>query len=213
MKPFILIYLIVFYGLAFFWRSYVIWRATGINPYRLTQKDGLAGFLARLYRLVSIGVVISVLFYSVLPSAWYTYLGPLSWLAIAPVTATGVILLILALIWVLIAQAQMGTAWRIGIDEENKTELVTRGVFRFSRNPIFLGMRASLFGFFLVMPNALTLALWLLGDVAIQMQVFLEEDYLLQQHGATYQQYQAATPRYLGIPGRHARPAAEQPHG
>ena len=200
MKLFIVVYLCLYFGLAFFWRSYVTWRATGINPYRLNQKDGLDGFLARLYRLVFIGVSIVVLLYGVGPANWYAFLGPLPWLEMVSVTAVGVSLLVIAFILVLIAQAQMGASWRIGIDEEHTTTLVTQGIFRFSRNPIFLGMRLNLLGLFLVMPNALTLVLWLVGDVAIQMQVFLEEAHLQKQHGAAYQQYQILTPRYLGIP-------------
>lgn len=200
MKLFLLVYLILFYGLTFFWRSYVTWRATEVNPYRLTQTDGLMSFLGRLYRLVSLGSVAAVLLYSLAPTSWYGYLGPLTWLEGVAVTAVGVTLLILALIWVLIAQAHMGASWRIGIDTENETALVTHGVFRFSRNPIFLGMRLNLLGLFLVLPNALTLLLWLLGDVAIQIQVFLEEDHLRQQHSAAYDHYCAATPRYLGLP-------------
>ncbi|MCA9900015.1 MAG: isoprenylcysteine carboxylmethyltransferase family protein [Anaerolineales bacterium] len=202
MKLFLVVYLVLFYGLAMFWRTYVIWRATGINPYRLTHADGLAAFLGQLYRLVSVGIIGSVLIYSVAPAAWYAYLGPLHWLEGRVGTAVGIILLISSLGLVLLAQAQMGRSWRIGIDEENQTALVTHGIFRFSRNPIFLGMRLSMLGLFLVMPNALTLVLWLLGDVAIQAQVFLEEQHLGQQHGVNYEQYQATTPRYLGLPSR-----------
>lgn len=200
MKLLILIYLILFYGLAFFWRSYVTWRTTGINPYRLAQADGLAGFLGRLYRLVSVGVVTAVVLYSLAPATWYAYLGPLVWLEHEWITAVAVTVLMVAFCLVLLAPAQMGNSWRIGIDDENTTALVTRGIFRFSRNPIFLGMRLNLLGLFLVMPNALTIALWLLGDIAIQMQVFLEETHLQQQHGLAYQQYQACTPRYLALP-------------
>lgn len=200
MKLFIFFYLILFYGLAFFWRSYVTWRTTGINPYRLAQAEGLAGFLGQLLRLVSLGAVTAVLLYSWAPVNWYAHLGPLPWLENRVVTAVGLILLAAAFIGVLLAQAQMGSSWRIGIDEENATALVTHGIFRFSRNPIFLGMRLNLLGLFLVMPNALTLALWLVGDVAIHAQIFLEEAHLRQQHGIAYQQYQAMTPRYLGLP-------------
>lgn len=74
---------------------------------------------------------------------------------------------VFALIWVLIAQAQMGTSWRIGIDTENETMLITHGIFRLSRNSIFLGMRGNLLGMFFVLPNVLTLVLCLLGDIAI----------------------------------------------
>ncbi|MCB8928299.1 MAG: DUF1295 domain-containing protein [Ardenticatenaceae bacterium] len=200
MKLFLLIYLVLFYGLAFFWRSFATWRATGINPYRLAQAEGLAGFLGRLFRLVSLGLAAVVLLYTLAPANWYTYLGPLVWLESGMVTAVGILLLIIAFFLVLIAQAQMGNSWRIGIDDKHKTQLVTHGIFRFSRNPIFLGMRLNLLGLFLVLPNAVTLTLWLLGDVTIHAQIFLEEQHLNQQHGTIYQSYQAMTPRYFGWP-------------
>lgn len=199
MKLFLLTYLILFYGIAFFWRSYRIWRRTGINPYRLQNEEGMAGFLARVYRLVSVAIAVVILIY-VFAGDLYLYLTPIVWLQGDVVTAVAVPLLLISFIWILIAQSQMGRSWRIGIDDENQTELVTQGVFRVSRNPIFLGMRLNLLGLFLILPNALTLAIWLLGDTAIQLQVFLEEDYLTRTHGASYQKYQAATARYLGFP-------------
>lgn len=199
MKLFLLTYLILFYGIAFFWRSYRIWRRTGINPYRLQNEKGMAGFLARVYRLVSVAIAVVILIY-VFAGDLYLYLTPIVWLQGDVVTAVAVPLLLISFIWILIAQSQMGRSWRIGIDDENQTELVTQGVFRVSRNPIFLGMRLNLLGLFLILPNALTLAIWLLGDAAIQLQVFLEEDYLTRTHGASYQKYQAATARYMGFP-------------
>ncbi len=51
----------------------------------------------------------------------------------------------------------MGNSWRIGIDTEHRTELVQRGVFRISRNPIFVGMIVTLLGLFLTIPNVVTL--------------------------------------------------------
>jgi protein-S-isoprenylcysteine O-methyltransferase Ste14 len=53
------------------------------------------------------------------------------------------------------AQFQMKDSWRIGIDDQMKTELVTNGLFQFSRNPVFLGMTASLIGFFLAFPTVI----------------------------------------------------------
>ena len=77
-------------------------------------------------------------------------------------TAFKVIMLVCAavvsLLWMLIAQAQMGASWRVGIDSANRTELVSKGLFTISRNPIFLATRLALLGFFLVAPNAATLA-------------------------------------------------------
>lgn len=61
LKLFLFAYLILFYGIAFFWRSYRIWRVTGINPYRLKNEEGMHGFLARMYRLVSVTVAVVIL--------------------------------------------------------------------------------------------------------------------------------------------------------
>ena len=49
----------------------------------------------------------------------------------------------LSLVIMLVAQAQMGLSWRIGIDEKNRTGLVTQGLFALSRNPIFLSLRIT----------------------------------------------------------------------
>lgn len=91
----------------------------------------------------------------------------------------------------------MGDSWRIGIDQGSETELVQTGLFRFSRNPIFLGIRINLLGFFLVLPNAITLVILVLGDVILQIQVRMEEEFLAQNHGESYEEYKKAVPRWL----------------
>lgn len=106
-------------------------------------------------------------------------------------------LLAASLLWTVIAQLSLGKSWRIGIDTVNDTELVRVGVYRISRNPIFLGMRATLLGFFLVLPNAVTLAVVVLGEALIQIQVRLEEEFLAAKHGTRYAEYQRNTRRWL----------------
>lgn len=91
----------------------------------------------------------------------------------------------------------MGNSWRIGIDAEHGTSLVRGGVYGRSRNPIFLGMRGNLLGLFLVIPNAVTFAIWILGDLLIQIQVYLEETYLSHQHGSVYEQYRRQVNHWL----------------
>ena len=196
LKIFLLVYLILFYGVAFFWRTYRVWRTTGINPYRLSEKEGLSGFMAAYFRLIVAGTILVVLI-MIFADSFYQALTPITWLERPLVTGIGLVLLVVAFAWVAVAQAQMGTSWRIGIDTENKTALVTEGLFRLSRNPIFLGMRLNLLGLFLVLPNAVTLALWLLGDVSIQTQVYLEEEHLLTLHRDAYEQYRRRVRRWL----------------
>ena len=91
----------------------------------------------------------------------------------------------------------MGNSWRIGFDQEKKTEFIQTGLFRISRNPMFLGVRINLLGFFLILPNAATLVVFVLGDALLQIQVRLEEDYLAKQHGVLYEEYKQKTARWL----------------
>ncbi len=72
-----------------------------------------------------------------------------------------------------------------------------KGLFSISRNPIFLATRLALLGFFLVAPNAATLALLAAAEVVIQVQVRLEEKHLLGLHGSAYEQYFSKVPRWL----------------
>lgn len=91
----------------------------------------------------------------------------------------------------------MGDSWRIGIDEEKKTEFVQAGLFRFSRNPIFLGMIVTLIGVFFTIPNALTLLFLALGFILIQIQVRLEEEFLSKILNEEYTEYLRAVRRWL----------------
>ncbi len=110
---------------------------------------------------------------------------------------TGSLLCVIGAAIVIIAQIQMGNSWRIGIDEEKQTPLVQTGLFRFSRNPIFLGMIVTIFGFFLTIPNAFTLVILLIGFVLIQIQVRLEEEFLSKMHDGSYDDYSKEVRRWL----------------
>ena len=67
------------------------------------------------------------------------------------VAAAGLLVAAGGLAVVVVAQAQMGASWRIGIDER-PTELVTHGLFGLTRNPIYLGMLILTVGVALVAP-------------------------------------------------------------
>ena len=109
----------------------------------------------------------------------------------------GIVLLLLSLGWTILAQVQMGNSWRIGIDQKQKTNLVRSGVFNRSRNPIFLGMIVTLFWLLLVLPNAFTFLIFVLGFVVIQIQVRLEEEFLTNAHEADYEEYRHNMRRWL----------------
>jgi protein-S-isoprenylcysteine O-methyltransferase Ste14 len=100
------------------------------------------------------------------------------------------------------AQLDLGASWRIGIEEGARPGLVVGGLYRFSRNPIFLAMLIALLGFTLLLPTWVS-ALALLGTVVgIQRQVRDEERYLLRTYGDAYARYAAQVGRFLPGVGR-----------
>lgn len=196
MGTLLLVYLTLFIGVTMFGRSYLVWRRTGVNPYVLGKSDSAFDYIGRLFRVLVVLILSVVVVYAWAPAA-YRLLTPIGWLDRIWLDTVGIALLSFALLWIVVAQAQMGNNWRIGIDKKEQTDLVQSGVFRLSRNPIFLGMRLLLFGLFLVLPSAVMLALWWLGDVLLQIQVRLEETHLSNVHGEQYQVYARKTRRWL----------------
>lgn len=101
------------------------------------------------------------------------------------------------------AQFAMGTSWRIGVDQHVRTELVSRGPFRWVRNPIFTWMTFASLGLGLLAPNLLSVASLLALLLALEIQVrAVEEPYLLRTHGEAYRRYAATTGRFLPGIGR-----------
>lgn len=196
LRVFLPIYFLAFIATTFVWRVYVNWRRYGIKPVFLGKADGTHGLVARLLLVGVAACLVVVLVYALWP-AGYPYVGPLFWLE-NPVNAwLGVSLCVLSLLWIILAQIQMGASWRIGFDPKEKTELVSSGLFGITRNPIFLGMAVTLLGLFLSLPNAFTFALLTGGGALIQVQVRLEEDYLAEKHGKAYKEYCKKVPRWL----------------
>jgi protein-S-isoprenylcysteine O-methyltransferase Ste14 len=196
LKYFLLLYFIAYIFVAFFWRSYKVRRMTGINPIVFKASDDAHGFIGRVFKLMFVLVVLLILVSSFLPAA-NRFAGPITWLELRTVQWLGIALLLVSLIWTAIAQYQMGQSWRIGIDRDHRSPLVEKGLFKFSRNPIYVGLVATLLGLFLVVPNALTLLVFVLGFVVISIQVRLEESFLLESHGAAYTEYQRRVRRWL----------------
>ena len=92
----------------------------------------------------------------------------------------------------------MRDSWRAGIPDKDKTELVTTGIYRFSRNPAFLGFDLMYVGVLLLYGNLLTLGFSVFAIVMLHLQILQEERYLVNTFGAPYQEYCRHVSRYLG---------------
>jgi protein-S-isoprenylcysteine O-methyltransferase Ste14 len=186
---------IVFFAIAFGVRSYVQWRRTGAT-----------GFIRPRRGAPPVETLASSLFVAaiVLLAA-----GPIADLAGAArfealdSTAVGVVGFVVAaagIFLTIVAQLSMGDSWRIGVDPNERTELVTGGIFGMVRNPIFTAMVLASIGLALLVPNWWSLAALVVLVVGLEVQVRLvEEPYLRAAHGAAYERYQRDAGRF--VPG------------
>ena len=196
LKIYLPIYLIMYMLVAFVIPTYRTYKQTGINPITFGKNDNAHDYIGFIMKVLIVLLFVAVLTYS-MSEKMYSYLVPISYLQTQILTITGLALIHIALVWISIAQFQMSNSWRIGIDEENKTKLVTEGIFSISRNPIFLGMIISVLGLFFIVPNALTFFLTITTYIVIQIQIRLEEEFLQKQHAQDYVNYKLKTKRLL----------------
>ncbi len=190
--------LLIFFGLyltaAFLWRSIVVYRRSGINPLVRPARDDAAGYVSHAFAWL-----VSAIALHVLQNAFASDYSPapIAILSNPMFERFGWLILWISLVTVVVAQIQMGNSWRIGIDTKNRMELIAGGLFRWSRNPIFLSMCLNLLGFLMVLPNAITFAVLLVAEALIQMQVRLEEQHLETKHADRYWHYKASVRRWL----------------
>ena len=192
----LLVYFTIFFGVAFVLKSIMVAKRIGKNPVVLPKVDNAYGLIGFYFKVILLALFVYVLAFAAFPN-WHDNFLPINQIDNLPFKYIGLGLLAFALIWTIIGQNNMRNSWRIGIDTETKTELITAGLFKFSRNPIFFGMIVSLIGLFLTTPNALTGLFLILDYVLIQIQIRLEEDYLTEQHGQKYLNYKQRVRRFL----------------
>ena len=97
-----------------------------------------------------------------------------------------------------VAQLVMGPSWRVGVDADERTELVVRWPFTVVRNPIFTTMACTALGLALMVPTWLAVAGLLALGWSLEYQVRrVEEPYLRSVHGVRYERYLARVGRFL----------------
>lgn len=92
----------------------------------------------------------------------------------------------------------MKDSWRAGIPDRDKTKLITDGIYKYSRNPAFLGFDLQYIGILLMYFNLSTLLFSIFAVTMLHLQILQEEQYLTVTFGAEYQSYRRRVFRYLG---------------
>jgi protein-S-isoprenylcysteine O-methyltransferase Ste14 len=173
---------------------------------RMTGSTGIAGITGRPGSAEWLGGVLFLVSVVVLPTGVVLHANE----TIEPIDALdgsfghslGIALFALGCSGTFYAQLAMGASWRIGVGEEDRTELVTRGPFGFVRNPIYSAMIPAFSGIVLLSPTWLSLAGLALLVIGIEIQVRLvEEPHLMRSHPG-YPKYAARVGRFVPGLGR-----------
>lgn len=111
--------------------------------------------------------------------------------------ALGTIMMVAGYGGTLWCYAAMGEAWRMGVNRAEKTELVTRGPYRFVRHPIYLCQTIMVAAIAVLLPSVLALAILGIHLGCVVIKAADEESYLLSLQGASYAEYCARTGRWF----------------
>jgi protein-S-isoprenylcysteine O-methyltransferase Ste14 len=201
--------LALFVGVGVVWRSWLQWRRYGTLGFALFRsgrwlghaRDSASLVLVTLLGAQAIAAAIDPTFLDgirVIPSHGAT-------------TALGALLMLAGTGAMAAAQLDLGASWRIGIEPGARPGLVTGGIYRFCRNPIFLCMLVALLGFLLLLPTTLCLLAVAGTFFGIRQQVREEEQYLQQTYGRQYAAYASNVGRF--VPGVGRLRDQTGPHG
>lgn len=111
----------------------------------------------------------------------------------------GVALMVLGIAVAILSQVDMGKAWRIGVPEaaEESQSLVTSGLYRVSRNPIYVGIMLFIGGSVVVAPGPVTILSLILTWVFVNQIIDSEEAFLRTAFGAEFEAYCTRTRRWI----------------
>lgn len=99
----------------------------------------------------------------------------------------------------IVAVWTMQDSWRAGVPKTDKTELVTSGIYRISRNPAFLGFDLLYIGTLLMFFNWILYGLTVFAVIMYHLQIVnVEEGFLFATFGNEYLQYKNKVCRYIG---------------
>jgi protein-S-isoprenylcysteine O-methyltransferase Ste14 len=166
------------------WRGIAIRRTTGDRPWAFASAKGVQRVAGASFALS----VTALLIAAALATAGDPYRTMLA--AVAASTGAAV---------VITAQAQMGRAWRVGVREGDAPLFVSHGLFRYSRNPIFVGMMLVGLAAAAISGTWWSWAALALFVASCALQVRIEEAHLEASFGEDYRDFMASVPRWIGM--------------
>ena len=109
----------------------------------------------------------------------------------------GILFIAFALVFLSLALLHFKTSLRFGLDEKNKGQLITFGVFSISRNPFFVSLDLYFAGVAIVLPSLFFISFAILALVSIHIFILKEEKFMLKVYGEEYEKYLKNVRRYF----------------
>lgn len=190
------IHLALYFGLIIGMRSFMLYRATKINPIKNFGSKSKVGKHERMIQFGLFLMLIIGLNFCFLEEN-YRYFYPITGFEMGWLKTVGFILSIIGFLLTFMAQIQMKNSWRLGIDQENTVDLVTTGMYQYSRNPVYFGLGFVFIGFFLIAPNVGSLIFLIIMAFSIHKKVIDEEEFLSQKIPDEYSKYAKKVRRWI----------------
>jgi protein-S-isoprenylcysteine O-methyltransferase Ste14 len=126
--------------------------------------------------------------------------------------------IIVSFVYAVFLPLQLGTTWLYGglviylfgviltavavlnFASAPKNRLVTNGLYRVTRNPVYVGMLLMQIGLAVACTSWLYLLLTIVLSILLNAILSAEERYCLYRYGDGYQKYKNKTPRWIGMP-------------
>ena len=165
-------------------RGIAIRRKTGDRPWAFASAKGVQRIAGSSFAFSVAALIAAAVLAPVSDTGW---------------TITAAIIAIVGAAIVMVAQVQMGRAWRVGVREGDAPLFISHGLFRYSRNPIFVGMMLVGLSAAMVSGTWWSWTALALFVASCAVQVRIEEAHLEASFGQPYRQFRSSVPRWLGF--------------
>jgi protein-S-isoprenylcysteine O-methyltransferase Ste14 len=191
-----------FVALTIFWRMWSQRRRYGTLGVLLFQSD-TPKYHVRDALLVSFFVLVTLqaVLVAFLPGQ-IAAVGPVRCLEGPALRMLGFWLAIAGTVLLVIGQEQLGSSWRVGVDDATRPGLRTDGMYAFCRNPIYVFWWIWTVGYLLLVPTWMSVLVLLALTLAIHWYIEEEEEYLTRAYGDLYRAYGRRVGRFLPRVGR-----------
>lgn len=163
-------------------------RGIQTNQLGVGEKAKRTRYIEGILRIITTLIVIVIIVSTYLNTSFTRNMG---------VRYLGILLIGIGTVVFITAMLTMRDSWRAGIPQGEKLQIITKGIYRFSRNPAFLGFDLTYIGATIAFGNVVLLLFSIVAIVMMHLQIIEEERYMETTFGREYLTYKNRVGRYL----------------